>query len=250
MVRDGEWRRFPMVNRRDFRISWVRSRGLDGDLSAPALAPVLDPAGRVPDDVDARLAALALRAKSGDIAARNALFLALWPRCAPVLNGVRRNYVWRAVEGRSWTFEDLEQESFLIFCDLVERWSGAEPRFAGYFFSRYRWRVFDALRKWTAAPRRETAIDDAYPVATDETDAIELRLVIAELFAGLSERDRQLLEWRVIDGHTDAEMASALGVSLKTVRRRRQETFARAQACLLAMGMRSDGDEASDRTTN
>ena len=239
-----------MVNRRDFRISWIRSRGLDGDLGAPALAPVLDPAGRVPDDVDARLAALALRAKSGDLAARNALFLALWPRCAPVLNGVRRNYVWRAVEGRSWTFDDLEQESFLIFCDLVERWSGAEPRFAGYFFSRYRWRVFDALRKWTATPRRETAIDAAYAAAIDETDAIELRLVIAELFAGLSERDRQLLEWRVIDGLTDAEMAKALGVSLKTVRRRRQLAFSNAQACLMAMGLRSDGSPPSDRTTN
>jgi RNA polymerase sigma factor (sigma-70 family) len=73
------------------------------------------------------------------------------------------------------------------------------------------------------------AIDAATAATLDETDAIELRVVIADLFARLSPRDRQLIEWRIIDGRTDAEVAAALGVSLKTVRRRRVEAFARAR---------------------
>jgi RNA polymerase sigma factor (sigma-70 family) len=203
----------------------------------PPLAPVLDPAGRIPDDFDARLAALAARAKLGDVAARNALFLAMWPRCAPVLNGIRRNYLWQSVEGRAWTFEDLEQESFLIACELIERWSGHEPRFAGYFFSRYRWRVFDVLRRWTIAPRREDELSLDVIDQLDESGAADVRVVVADLLARLGDDERAIIEWRVIEGRTDAEMARALGVSLKTVRRRRVQTFARARAVLIAIGI-------------
>lgn len=210
-----------------------------------ALAPVLDPIGRIPDDVDARLAALALRAQAGELAARNALFLALWPRCAPVLNGIRRNYLWREREGRAWTFDDLDQEAFLVFCDIVERWGGPEPRFAGYFFTRFRWRMFDVLRSWSVSPRREEALIEELPVAIDETDAIELRLVIEALFANLTSGERQLLAWRLIDGRTDAEMAQSLGVSVKTVRRRRIRTFAKARDYATAIGWRPDSLESS-----
>lgn len=210
----------------------------------PALAPVLDPIGRIPDDVDARLAALALRAQAGELAARNALFLAIWPRCAPVLNGIRRNYVWRELEGRAWTFDDLDQEAFIVFCEIVDRWGGLEPRFAGYFFTRFRWRMFDVLRSWTVSPRREQALIEDLPVAIDETDAVELRLLIEALFANLDEGERQLLEWRLIEGRTDAEMAQALGVSVKTVRRRRIRTFARARDHATAMGCRSDSADS------
>ncbi len=206
------------------------------DQASPALAPVLQPGGRIPDDIDARLAELALRAKFGDSAARNALFLAIRPRCSPVLNGVRRHELWRALEGRSWTFDDLEQEAFPIFCDLVNEWKGVEPRFAGYFFSRFRWRVFDMLRRWTLTPRREAAFDDALSIAIDEADSIELRTVVADLFAALAPSERQLLVWRVVDGHTDAEVAQMLGVSLKTVRRRRTAAFARAREALAELG--------------
>ena len=208
--------------------------------SDPPLAPVLDPAGRIPDDIDARLAALALRAQAGDLPARNALFLAIWPRCAPVLNGIRRNYVWRELEGRAWTFDDLDQEAFPVFCEIVDRWSGLEPRFAGYFFTRFRWRMFDVLRSWSVSPRREEALIADLPVSKDETDAIELRLVVEALFAHLATDERQLLEWRLIDGRTDAEMAQTLGVSVKTVRRRRIRVFAKARDHAAAIGWRAD----------
>ena len=211
------------------------SRSSSSNQDDTLLAPVLDRGGRVPDDVDARLAELALRAKAGDANARNLLFLAIRPRCAPVLNGVRRHELWRSLEGRSWTFNDLEQESFLIFCDLLDHWNGAEPRFAGYFFSRYRWRVFDTLRRWTVTPLRAGAFEEAFAVAQNETDAIELRVALSALLAELDESELRLLEWRAIDGRTDAEMARALGVSLKTVRRRRVQAFARARALLIQL---------------
>lgn len=205
------------------------------------LAPVLDFEGRIPDAIDARLAALAMRAKAGDTAARNALFLALWPRCDPLFNGIRRNDFWRSREGRAWTFDDLEQEAFPIFCDLVERWSGAEPRFAGYFFARLRWRLHDVLRRWNVAPVAEVVDDELLDHRFDEQDQVELRIVIATLFNALIERDREIIERRVIDGETDADLATAFGVSLMTARRRRREAFARAREVLANQGIRAGG---------
>jgi RNA polymerase sigma factor (sigma-70 family) len=196
------------------------------------LAPVLDPRGRIPESIDARLAELARRAQGGDVAARNGLFLALWPRCAPLFRAIRRNDRWRAREGRAWTFDDVEQEAFPIFCELVDAWRSDEPRFAGYFFTRFRWRVIDLLHRWSLPTRVEVAFPDDLEVPVEGEQADQLRLLIDSLFASLSVRDRQVLAWRIIDGRTDAEMAAGCGVCLKTMRRWRQGAFARAQALL------------------
>lgn len=196
------------------------------------LAPVLDPRGRIPEAIDARLAELARRAQGGDVAARNGLFLALWPRCAPLFGSIRRSDRWRAREGRAWTFDDVEQEAFPIFCELVDAWRSDQPRFAGYFFTRFRWRVIDLLHRWSVPMRAEVPFPDDLDLAAPLDQVDELRLLIDSLFASLSARDREVLAWRIIDGRTDAEIAVACGVALKTVRRWRQGAFSRARALL------------------
>jgi DNA-directed RNA polymerase specialized sigma24 family protein len=200
--------------------------------TGPVLAPVLDSHGRIPDPIDARLADLARRAQQGDAFARNGLFLALWPRCAPMLYAIRAQDRWRLREGRAWTFDDVEQEAFPIFCDLVERWRSDQPRFAGYFFTRFHWRLTDLLWRWSRPARAELPLSFALHVAGDDDQTAELRSLIDSQFQSLSARDRQVLEWRIVDGHTDAEIADACGVCLKTVRRWRTGAFARAQAVL------------------
>lgn len=196
------------------------------------LAPVLDPRGRIPESIDARLAELARRAQGGDGAARNGLFLALWPRCAPLFGSIRRSDRWRDREGRAWTFDDVEQEAFPIFCELVDAWRSDQPRFAGYFFTRFRWRVIDLLHRWSAPLRAELPFPDDLDLAAHIDEADELRLLIDSMFAALSSRDRDVLTWRIVEGRTDAEIAAACGVALKTVRRWRQGAFSRAQALL------------------
>jgi RNA polymerase sigma factor (sigma-70 family) len=196
------------------------------------LAPVLDPHGRIPDSIDARLADLARRAQGGDLAARNGLFLALWPRCAPLLGAIRRSDRWRAREGRAWTFDDVEQEAFPIFCELVAEWRGDQDRFAGYFFTRFRFRLTDLLRSWTIPIRAVSPLSGELDVIAGKDQTGELRLLIDSLFASLGERDRRILVQRIIEGRTDAEIAAANGVSVKTVRRWRKAAFARAQVLL------------------
>ena len=203
-----------------------------GQGQGAVLAPVLDPHGRIPDSIDARLADLARRAQGGDVAARNGLFLALWPRCAPMIGALRRNDRWRDREGRAWTFDDVEQQAFLIFCDVVDEWKSDQPRFAGYFFSRFRWRMTDLLWRWSRPARLELPFSAGFDAPTGDDQASELRLLIDSLFASLSSRDRQLLHWRIIEDRTDAEVAAACGVCLKTVRRWRKGAFVRARAVL------------------
>ena len=198
----------------------------------PVLAPVLDPHGRIPDTIDARLADLARRAQGGDRAARNGLFLALWPRCVPMLGAIRRSDRWRAREGRAWTFDDVEQEAFPIFCELVAQWRSDQDRFAGYFFTRFRFRLTDLLRSWTIPIRAVASLPGELDLVAGEDQADEPRLLIDTLFAALSDRDRRLLAQRIVEGRTDAEIAAANGVSVKTVRRWRTAAFARARALL------------------
>jgi RNA polymerase sigma factor (sigma-70 family) len=149
-----------------------------------------------------------------------------------MLGAIRMQDRWRVRAGRSWTFDDVEQEAFLIFCDLVDGWRSDEPRFAGYFFTRFRWRLTDLLWRWSRPARAELPLNYALHAQSDGDQAAELRLLIDSVFGSLTVRDRQVLTWRIVDGHTDAEIAAACGVSVKTVRRWRTGAFARAQAVL------------------
>jgi RNA polymerase sigma factor (sigma-70 family) len=188
---------------------------------AAPLAPVLSIYERVPDIVDAQLARLALQTQAGNVDARNALYLALRPRITASIRKLHYSGNWDRIEGRSWLFEDLEQEAFLIFCDLTNQWNPEPPRFAGYFFSHLPWRLRDKLRSWSAATARESATLPLDVLSDDIADAAVSREMLEAILATIDPADALVLRLRFINGMSEAAVAHELGICTRTVRRRR-----------------------------
>ena len=114
--------------------------------------------------------------------------------------------------------DDVAQEAYLVFCDLLDSWPGEES-FPGYFFSRFPWRLARAVdvaeRGWSASrllPLLET--DDTIPPLDPED-----HFILADIGAMLDERHRLVLELYIGHGLRLAEIARILGVHRRTVDR-------------------------------
>jgi RNA polymerase sigma factor (sigma-70 family) len=201
----------------------------------------LNPREPVPDAVDAWLSRLAVRAQSGDRSARNTIFEVLRPRFAPIFWRIRMSPIWREREGRSWLFEDLEQEAFLVVCDLIEEWHGGENGFVGYLFSRLPWRLRDVLRTWAIPSKHESPSLPIGLHADDATDLVEIRVVLESVFERLPPELAEVLRMRVFGGLRDKEIAARLDVDVRTIRRRRIAAYRRARALYLGMDKRLSG---------
>lgn len=162
-------------------------------------------------DLDARLNALALRART-DPAARNALYAALSFKIARFV----RRYRYRVERLHVCDLEDITQEGFIVFCDLVQSWPGRDS-FLGYFFSRFPWRLARAVdqieRGWPVERLQPLdAPDDATPsMPRTLPDSADLFL-LSELGAGLDSQSRTVLELHIGYGLHLSEIARLLGV--------------------------------------
>jgi RNA polymerase sigma factor (sigma-70 family) len=163
----------------------------------------------VTPELDLALDGLALRARS-DRAARDALFQAL---AFKVDRFVQRHCRRYRLPGRVVDPDDVAQEAFLVFCDLVQRWPG-QRSFVGYFFHLFPWRLARAVShlEWSVPlePVGE-ALDEVLFVAPDDA------LALIDAGAGLRAFDRTVLELRVGYGMTAEEAAETLGVTARTV---------------------------------
>lgn len=197
------------------------------------LAPMVRPGERVSPATDRRLADLARAAQGGDLAARNALYLALRPAMEPMLGRLRRSEEWRRREGRAWTWDDLAQETFPIFCTMLAEWDPASDGFAGYCFRLFGWRLRDTLRVWSVPERHATAGLRALPAAgADDLDVAETRLLLERLLTALPAADAEVARLRLGEGLADAAIAVRLGVPPRTVRRRRARALAALRLAL------------------
>ncbi|HUZ02253.1 MAG TPA: sigma-70 family RNA polymerase sigma factor [Thermomicrobiaceae bacterium] len=168
-------------------------------------------------DLDARLNTLALRART-DPAARNALYAALSFKIARFV----RHYRYRVERLHACDLEDIAQEGFIVFCDLVQSWPGQES-FLGYFFSRFPWRLARAIdqleRGWPADRLQPLPVPgDATPdmprmprILHTPPDPADLFL-LSELGAGLDPRSRSVLELHIGYGLHLSEIARLLGI--------------------------------------
>ncbi len=164
-------------------------------------------------ELDARLGAMALRART-DPQIRNALYQSLNFKIERFV----RRYRYRVRQMAVCEVTDIEQEAFLVFCDIVDRWPGQES-FLGYFFSRFPWRLARAVdvleRGWSATrmlPLDEIAMPESPP---DPTDA----LLLAEVCANLEPRERTVLELRIGYNLRVREIARILGLHSRTINR-------------------------------
>jgi DNA-directed RNA polymerase specialized sigma24 family protein len=187
---------------------------------AATLLPVLR-RGEYPSPATVRLLdAAAAEARAGDVPYRNALYTALaeW-----IAADVRR--FWRRAWQSSgdWDLEDVAQEAFFAFVDVVERWTGGEP-FFDIFRARFPLRLTDAVRRLEAGGRIRfrvwhgaVGIDLLHD---DSAAAAEGLALLEALAAQLPEPDGSILLWRVRDAEEWSTIARRLDVDRRWLHRR------------------------------
>lgn len=184
------------------------------EASPPLIVPVVPHRGLIDPAIDRMLSDLARSRKADDPEIRNALFIAYAPRLQRIL--LRLWY--RNLYEFGCELDDLEQELYLIFANLLERWSG-KGSLSAYVHGALPWRMYDAARR--LAPRDRPLGDR--PVSSlnsDESSSAEEAIALLEdLAATLSPFDRELLLRHVRDGESLATIARARGLSHRTMRR-------------------------------
>lgn len=170
------------------------------------------------------LTRLALAARAGDAHARDLVYQALCPSIDRMVAGCAR-LTWAADcprrDGRPWDREDLAQEAYLIFSDLVRVWSGEGP-FTPYLFAYFPWRLRNAWRRLRPdRPRGATILRHGPDLAADASAVAEEAAVLLEALADLlPEVERIILLAHIRDGITLAEIARRLGLRSRQVGRR------------------------------
>lgn len=180
----------------------------------PIMVPVVPHRGLIEPSIDRMLSELARSRDGNDADLRNALFIAYAPRLQRIL--LRLWY--RNLYEFGCEFDDLEQELYLIFATLLDRWSG-EGSLSAYLHGALPWRLYDAARR--LAPRDRPLGDRPVTVLNEDgTSAAEDAILLLEdLAAALSPFDRDLLLRHIRDGESLAAIARARGLSHRTVRR-------------------------------
>ncbi len=185
----------------------------------PALFPELPPLtvdAEITPELDRSLSTLARAARAGDPRARNALYTAMEAKIHRFVRRYRASS-WKA--HRIWDNDDLAQEAFLIFTDLITSWSG-EGSFPPYFFAHFPWRLRDAVRRFNGHSPYTGITWTPYDLLSDNTAATDAAVALLEaLAAGLPATSRAILLWHVRDGERFSAIATRLGISRRTVHR-------------------------------
>ncbi len=159
-------------------------------------------------ELDAAINRLAHRAKE-EAAARNLLYETFAFKIERFARRCARRAMLRTCE-----FADVQQEAFLVFCEMTRRWKGMGS-FAGYLFT---W--FPAMLEQAIA-----RLERGHPsgaLSLDELDPPESSgpaLLLVEALAPLAERELLVLELHVTAGLRLKEIAALLGCHPRTVRR-------------------------------
>jgi len=205
----------------------------------------IPPKGDFDAALDETLAALVLRAQTGDRVARDEIYDLLHPSLE---RWVWR--YWRIVQATDALVEqdDVAHEGYLILVDLIEKWPG-EASFGAYVLSRFPWRLRDAA--WRLAGRstwRRRRADPSNPdgqwhlliggqvvppgagpprqerppqqLADTAARADEALVQLEALAGALGEPDGCILLWRIRDCQNMTVIADRLGLTRRTVHRR------------------------------
>ncbi|HEY7030815.1 MAG TPA: sigma-70 family RNA polymerase sigma factor [Thermomicrobiales bacterium] len=163
---------------------------------------------------------VAWEARTGDPAARNALYAACEPKIARF---VRRYRTATTGTDRCPAFdlEDLHQEAFLIFAGLIDDWPGGNS-FCAYFLGHFPWALKNAVRRLATANRPAADLDAArrFDLLADGSAAgAEAMALLEALAATLAPPDGQILLWKIRDGDSFGVIARRLGLSRRTAMR-------------------------------
>jgi len=157
--------------------------------------------------IEPDFASVLAAAKTGDTDAITVLYRAL----NPALLRYYRAHATRVAE-------DLAQEVWLSAAPRLGSFEGDEAQFRTWLFTVARRRLID---HWRASGRRVSEVqEEMEPVASDVDPADRLMgdAAIAELTAGLTEEQREVITLRVVGGLSVDEVASIIGKSPVAVR--------------------------------
>jgi RNA polymerase sigma factor (sigma-70 family) len=188
----------------------------------PALVPVINALDDLSVAFERRLRPTVLRAHAGCPAARDALYLALRPKLDRVIRRVRVPLIGDERTG-IWDRDDVEQEAWLVFAELVEQWSPERP-FGRYFFAAFPWRLRDAIHRGIGrrgVPTRMALVplDDHDWLHDGSAAAAEASVLLGVLAERLPALQAEILRRHVGDGDTLTAIARDLDLSRRTVTR-------------------------------
>ncbi|MCC6792672.1 MAG: sigma-70 family RNA polymerase sigma factor, partial [Thermomicrobiales bacterium] len=173
------------------------------------LAPALPPNGPISTEHDLLLARLAQRAIAGDRDALAVLYAAYLPRLDHWVRRACRS-CYRPGADAAVDPEDVAQEAFLVFADLLLNWDG-EGSLSAYLIAFFPWRLSDAVSRMMGGRRRSTAPPSLH-LADDSHDADEALAILEAVASDLPDRLGRILICRIRDGMTWPEIAVEVGV--------------------------------------
>jgi len=170
-------------------------------------------------------------ARSGDREARNALFMRYRERIKILCLKGKQMAISFSESDASITGEDVEQQAFLIFCDLLEGWDVSYGvSFRDYLRKMMPWEAVHYVRSATHyranhKVRRilthfETGeIDLQSREAEQSLEEVEDRVAWDDHTEALDDEWRRLIKMRYEQGLTRGEIAALRGYSPRTVNR-------------------------------
>jgi DNA-directed RNA polymerase specialized sigma24 family protein len=188
--------------------------------TSPPLVPILAADDEITPEIDRILTTVARDASDGDTMARNALYVAFAQKIARFVRRYRAQltgFGW----GAAIDLDDVAQEAFLVFADLVAEWPGGDS-FCAYFLGHFPWELRNAVRRLGTANRPTldlVGVPQVQVLADGSAAAAEAVALLETVAAVLQAPDGDILLWRIRDGETFAVIARRLGTSPRTILR-------------------------------
>lgn len=212
----------PIIPQRRSRLA-IRIIARDGRATVlrRTLLPVIGADDIILPAFDETLGSFAIRAQQGDTDARDALFFAYLPKLERLMNVIHTPPV-RAGTTSTWDRDDVEQEAYLVFVELVAAWCG-DVSFTSWLLARFPWRLRNTVRggvgKPSTPPRQWVVpIEEAEPepVEMEDIDPEDEKVVHA-LLDVLPEHLAQVLIAHAFHGTPKAQIARDMGHSRRTI---------------------------------
>lgn len=164
-------------------------------------------------------------AKKGDRDARNTLYLRYYIRIGAMVGRAKRIVALASDTDRSIESEDVVQQTFLIFCDLLDNWTPAHGPFVTYLArllpSQANHFVRDALHhraKARVVNAQDTGREhDQFERSMEQQ--VHSNLLWAEHTRNLQDPTRRWITLRYNYGLTTSQIATLSGLSPRTVDR-------------------------------
>ncbi|MGH2561357.1 MAG: sigma-70 family RNA polymerase sigma factor, partial [Thermomicrobiales bacterium] len=202
--------------------------------------PVANPTETIPPSLERRLTAAATAAQEGDLAARDALFAAIWPKLDRQTRQFARGR-WGTLAGRAWEQADVAQEAYLVFAELLADWP-RQTSFPTYLLGHFGWRLHSTMRRLHGSAPRTVRLDGRLLLTDDSAQAERARALVGAMAADLDPVDGRILLLFVLNGESIGAIAHRLQINRRSVHRRWL-----ALAAALRQALREDGIDETTR---